>query len=142
MTKGAITKRSVDAARAAEKDHFIWDGGRDATPGFGLKVTPAGSKVYVYQYRLGRPGEADRTPAKRYTIGRHGELTPDQARRRARELAMMVALGVDPLAAEHAERDNKGRLERAAMEQAVVVAGRAARGRRFAARRGGVSGGR
>ena len=120
MAKGAITKRTVDAARPGTKDQFIWDDGRDATPGFGLKVTPAGGKVYVYQYRIARPGEAERTPAKRYTIGRHGQLTPDQARRRARELAAMVALGVDPLAAEQAQRDEQDRLEREATEKAKL----------------------
>lgn len=118
MAKAAITKRTVDAAKPAARDQFIWDDGREATPGFGLKVTPAGSKVYVYQYRIARPGEAARTAAKRYTIGRHGQLTPDQARRRARELAAMVATGIDPIEAEkagHAERD---RLEREAAERA------------------------
>src|SRR3546814_13758706 len=47
-------------------------------------------KVYVYQYRIARPGEAERTPARRYTIGRHGNLTPAQARKRAKELAELV----------------------------------------------------
>ena len=120
MAKGAITKRTVDAARPAAKDHFIWDNGRDATPGFGLKVTPAGGKTYIFQYRIARPGVAERTPPKRYTIGRHGQLTPVQARRRASELAAMVAVGVDPLASEQAQRDDQDRLAREAVEQAKL----------------------
>ncbi|MDT7535369.1 integrase arm-type DNA-binding domain-containing protein [Sphingobium sp. SA2] len=117
MAKAAITKRAVDAAKPAGTDQFIWDDGREATPGFGLKITPAGSKVYVFQYRLARPGEAARTPAKRYTIGKHGQLTPDQARRRARELAAMVATGIDPLQAEKAAHQENDRLMREAADR-------------------------
>lgn len=97
MPKAAITKRTVDAAKPAERDQFIWD---TDVAGFGLKVTPAGGKVYVFQYRMARPGEAARTAAKRYTIGKHGKLTADQARSRARELAAMVEMGTDPRQAE------------------------------------------
>ena len=93
MPNGTISKRTVDAAAAGAKDWFLWD---EDVPGFGLKVTPAGGKVYVFQYRLARPGEAERTAAKRYTIGKHGKLTPEQARRRAKELAAFVAQGIDP----------------------------------------------
>ena len=93
MAVTSITKRTVDAAKPGAKDQFIWD---DDLAGFGLKVTPRGGKVYVYQYRLARPGSAERTPAKRYTIGKHGNLTPDQARKRAKELAAQVDFGIDP----------------------------------------------
>ena len=88
-----ITKRTVDAATKGERDTFIWD---DELAGFGLKVTPAGGKVYIYQYRQPRPGAARAAPTKRYTIGRHGDLTADQARKRAKELAALVAQGTDP----------------------------------------------
>jgi hypothetical protein len=39
---------------------------------------------------------ADKTAPKKFTIGRHGNLTPDQARARAKELAAMVDAGIDP----------------------------------------------
>ena len=110
MARAAITKRTVDAARPGGRDHFIWD---DEVSGFGLKVTPAGGKVYVFQYRLARPGEAERTPARRYTVGRHGHLTPDQARKRARELAALVHQGIDPRQRELdqiADRDEAARM--------------------------------
>ncbi|MBY6015182.1 integrase arm-type DNA-binding domain-containing protein [Qipengyuania gaetbuli] len=97
MPKAALTKRTVDAAKSGERDQFIWD---IDVAGFGLKVTPAGGKVYVFQYRMARPGEAARTAAKRYTIGKHGRLTADQARSRAKELAAMVEMGTDPRQAE------------------------------------------
>lgn len=97
MPRAAITKRTVDAAKPGARDNILWD---TDLAGFGLKVTPAGGKVYVFQYRLARPGEADRTAARRYTIGKHGALTPDQARKRARELSAMVEQRIDPRQAE------------------------------------------
>ena len=113
-----ITKRIVDATQPASRDLFLWD---DELAGFGLKVTPAGTKVYLYQYRMTRPGMAKACPTKRYTIGRHGDLTPMQARARAKELAAMVAQGTDPRqreldqfkAADDAKRkaDEKARIE-------------------------------
>jgi len=42
-----ITKRTVDEAEAGAKDSFIWD---VETKGFGLKVTPAGQKVFIFHY--------------------------------------------------------------------------------------------
>lgn len=112
MATATITKRSVDAAKAGDRDQFVWD---EEVSGFGLKVTPAGGKVYVFQYRLARPGEAERTPARRYTIGKHGHFTPDQARKRARELATLVHQGIDPRQRdlnEIAERDEAARRKR------------------------------
>lgn len=93
MAKASLSKSIIDAARPGRADYFLWD---DKLAGFGLKVTPAGGKVYVFQYRVARPGFAASTPAKRYTIGKHGALTPDQARKRAKELAAIVAGGEDP----------------------------------------------
>ena len=98
--RAPITKRTVDAAKPGDVAYFIWDDGCKAplttVKGFGLKVTPAGGKVYVFHYRLARPGVAEQTPPRKYMIGKHGALTPDQARARATELAGMVAQGIDP----------------------------------------------
>lgn len=91
-----LTKRLVDAAEATAKDVFLWD---DDVKGFGLKVTPAGDKSYVLQYRNleGR--------SRRYKIGRHGSpWTVDEARQRARDLLHGIGLGVDPLSVRAAER--------------------------------------
>jgi integrase len=86
-----ITKSSVDTAKPGTKDRLLWD---DRLPGFGCKVTPKGSKVFVYQYRIGGRG----SPARRYTIGKFGPITVDQARREAETLALKVAQGIDPQA--------------------------------------------
>jgi integrase len=94
MASIRISKATVDAAMpVASSDVILWD---DRIAGFGLKVTPAGLKVYIYRYRVAKPGQAAQTAPRKYTIGRHGDLTPDQARKRAQELAAMVAQGVDP----------------------------------------------
>jgi len=68
---GTINKTNVDSEQPGVRDRFLWD---EALPGFGLKITPAGSKVYVYQYRCSAPGEAAKTTPRRYTIGKHGPL--------------------------------------------------------------------
>jgi hypothetical protein len=75
-----ITKRTVDAVNPSGADQFLWD---SDLKGFGLKVTAAGNKVYILQYRKGGRG----TPTKRVTIGRHGALTPEQARKEAARLS-------------------------------------------------------
>ena len=86
-----ISKRSVDAMRSGNKDDYLWD---EELAGFGLKVTPAGRKVYLVQYRLG--GRGGRT--RRVTIGTHGAVTPDEARKEAKRLLGQVSAGRDPAA--------------------------------------------
>ncbi len=101
MATANITKRAVDAAKPRTTDTYLWD--REIS-GFGLKVTPAGRKVYLVQYRLG--GRKGRT--RRVTIGRHGEVTPSFARAEAKRLLGEIAAGRDPAA----ERD-KAKADRA-----------------------------
>ena len=84
-----LTKRAIDQLTETGKDQFFWD---EDLPGFGIKVTPTGSKIYVLQYRMG--GRS--TSAKRYTIVRHGVWTVDQARNEARRLLGLIATGHDP----------------------------------------------
>ncbi|WP_293942546.1 site-specific integrase [Sphingomonas sp.] len=97
MAGGKVTKRAVDAIRPGSKDEFLWD---EDLSGFGLKVTPAGRKVYLFQYRLGGRG----APTRRVTIGVHGNpWTPAGARDEAERLLVLVKQGKDP-AAEKEER--------------------------------------
>ena len=87
MAKHKITKRAVDATSPEDKDVYLWD---TELTGFGLKVTPAGRRVYLVQYRAG-----GRT--RRVTIGAHGSpWTPDEARQEAQRLLGEVAAGTDP----------------------------------------------
>lgn len=92
MATGKITKRAVDAIHPGEKVQFLWD---EELRGFGIKVTPAGGKTYLIQYRLGGRNAA----TKRFTIGRHGSpWTPTTARDEAERLLTKVRQGVDPAA--------------------------------------------
>ena len=100
-----ITKRAVDGAAAGDRDKFLWD---DDLAGFGLKITPAGKKTYVIQYRI--PGLGRRGNAKRFSLGEHSALTPEEARRLARRELGRVAQGSNPAA------------ERAALKQRASVA--------------------
>ncbi|WP_300527698.1 site-specific integrase [Maricaulis sp.] len=82
----SITKRSVDALTPKDREFFVWD---RQIPGFGVRVSPKGRKVYVVQYRNG-----GRT--RRMSLGVHGAITPDQARDLARQRLGEVASGEDP----------------------------------------------
>ena len=92
MASGRITIRAVNAAKPATREYFLWD---PDLLGFGVRILPSGVKSYVVQYRAG-PGRG--APSRRVTIGKHGKLTPDAARRRARGILADVAHGEDPAA--------------------------------------------
>lgn len=99
MATARITKSAVDVFQAGKRDGFLWD---DRVSGFRLKVTSAGRKVYIFQYRMGRRG----SKVRRYTIGRHGAITADNVRGEAARLYLLVSQGVDPLA-DKAERQRQ-----------------------------------
>ena len=103
--RAKITKRVVDELATADKVIVLFD---SEQPGFVLKITPAGRKVYQVRYRLG----GRTSPLKTFTIGRHGApWTVEQARRQAESLLLQVRQGIDP-AAEKAKRiaDDRGAL--------------------------------
>ncbi|GJD94269.1 Arm DNA-binding domain-containing protein [Methylobacterium iners] len=81
-----LTKRVVEAAEPQGKDYFLWC---DELPGFGLRVFASGRRSYLVQYR-----NAGRT--RRVTIGLHGPVTAEQARKDALSLLGQVARGDDP----------------------------------------------
>lgn len=83
-----LTKTVIDGELPSEAERFVWD--RDL-PGFGLRITPKGIKSFIYQYRM--RGEKN---SRRYTIGRFGVFTAEQAREKCRALALMVANGQHP----------------------------------------------
>jgi integrase len=108
MATANITKRTVDAAKAREADSYLWD---SELSGFGLKVTPAGRKVYLVQYEV--PCASERKwRTRRVTIGTHGSpWTPTTARAEAKCLLGDVDARRDP-AAERAAAKAKARAER------------------------------
>jgi integrase len=85
-----ITKKTVDAAAPDPgRRYFIWD---EQIPGFGLLVLTSGVKSYVFQYRSPDSG------SHRMTLGKHGALTPDEARKKAEKYRREIADGRDPYA--------------------------------------------
>ena len=115
MAVGKITKSTVDAVLSGARDWMLWD---DKLSGFGLKVTPKGAKIFIFQYRMGGRGN----PVRRYTIGRFGNVTPDGARKIAEGLAYSVTKGADPqrekveISARAVDLAFKGYVERFASE--------------------------
>lgn len=80
-----------------DRDVFLWD---EDLRGFGLKLTPAGTRTYVVQFRAG--GRAAKT--QRLTIGQHGPFTPASAREQAAIVLRLVAMGQDPRVTEPGEK--------------------------------------
>ncbi len=93
--KAKIIQQTVKAARPGAADWFLWD---TEIKGFGLKVTPAGNRIYILQYRCdGR--------LRRYTIGKHGSpWTPQKARTEAARLRGLIAGRTDPAEAKAESR--------------------------------------
>lgn len=81
-----ISKRSVDAAKAASERYILWD---TELKGFGVRVETSGTKSFLVRYRhLGR---------RRFiSLGRFGEITPEQARLLAQKTLSKVREGSDP----------------------------------------------
>ena len=93
-----LSKRIIDRLSVDDKDTVFWD--RDL-PGFGIRVYPSGAKVYVVQTRVfGR--------SKRVTVGRHGKLSADQARKEAARIIAHIKAGESaPLAEPSAPPDGR-----------------------------------
>ncbi len=88
LTTATISKRTVEAL-TVEKDTVYWD---PELSGFGVRAYPSGSKYYVVQTR------ANGKAAKRVTVGRHGIVTAEEARRRAALIIARIKAGEEPLA--------------------------------------------
>lgn len=81
-----ITKRFVEAAEPRDKDYIICD---DDLAGFAVRILPSGRRSYIAQYRIGNR-------YRRMSLGAHGVLTPEKARRMAFKVLAAVKDGEDP----------------------------------------------
>ncbi len=114
LTTATISKRTVEAL-AVERDTVYWD---SELSGFGVRAYPSGSKYYVVQTR------ANGKAAKRVTVGRHGIVTAEEARRRAALIIARIKAGEEPLAEPAAalvEGPTVGELARRWLEEHVAV---------------------
>jgi integrase len=86
-----LTKLVVEAIPIPSKGAtYRWD---DRLPGFGVKVLPSGARKYLLKYRT--PG--GRLGKQRWlSLGVHGAITVDQARKLAQRASGDVAGGSDP----------------------------------------------
>ena len=85
-----LTKRIVDRLAVNGKDAVFWD---SELPGFGIRVHSTGRKVYVVQTRANGK-------SRRVTLGRHGDIAPDQARKDAAKIIARLKDGLPPVETE------------------------------------------
>ena len=83
-------------AALPDREVFLWD---STLRGFGVRVTPAGVRSFIVQYRVGR-----RT--RRMRIGRVGEISAADARKLAAQQLAAVRMGGDPSAERRRMRDS------------------------------------
>ncbi len=89
MPRIKLTKSTIDALPTPNSDVVYWDA---ALPGFGIKVTPQGRKVFIVLYRTGGAGSR----LRKYTIGPFGRVTLHQARIVAQKVFAAKLEGRDP----------------------------------------------
>ena len=87
-TRLTLTEPAVEALEPGDRPWTAWD---DRLTGFGVRIEPSGTKSFLVIYRTGGGGR--KAPNKRVVLGRHGDLSPAQARRMARRLLDEVAAG-------------------------------------------------
>ena len=105
-----ITKATITAAEVTGSRYKIQD---KTLPGFFLLVGATGSMTYYVRYRTEDGIQRD------YKLGRPETMTPDQARKDARQVLASVDQGKDPGAARHKRRaaPNLGDLAKRYMEE-------------------------
>jgi hypothetical protein len=91
MPRLKLTKSAIDVLPTPAKDIVYWDSG---CPGFGVKITPKGRKVFIVLYRAGGAGSR----LRKYTIGPYGRVTLHQARAAALKIFAARTDGRDPAA--------------------------------------------
>ena len=86
LNSGTISRRTVEELSTGEREAVFRD--RELS-GCGVRVYPSGAKVYLVQTRAGGK-------SKRVTIGRHGPVSAEQARRKAATLIAGIKAGEEP----------------------------------------------
>jgi integrase len=97
MPRARLTKSAIDSLPMPAAELVYWD---ETLPGFGVKVTPKGRKVFVVLYRTGGKG----SQLRKYTIGAYGRVTLHAARGEAQRVLAARADGRDPAGEKRAAR--------------------------------------
>ena len=84
LTTANLTTLGLDAAQT---DRIVFD---DDVPGFGLRIRKAGSRMWVFQYKVARA-------TRRIVIGKASAIKPARAREIAAEYHARVCQGGDPV---------------------------------------------
>ncbi|MCY3855532.1 MAG: tyrosine-type recombinase/integrase [Rhodospirillales bacterium] len=87
LRRRSISKRTVESLPVGDRETVYWD---SSLSGFGVRVYPSGSRVYLVQTRAG--GQS-----RRLTVGRHGLITADEARRKAARIIADIKAGNEPV---------------------------------------------
>ena len=89
MPRIKLTKSAIDTLPVLKVDLVYWDVG---LPGFGVKITPKGRKVFIVMYR------ATGGRLRKYAIGPYGRVTLHQAKIAAQKIFTAKMEGRDPAA--------------------------------------------
>ena len=89
--KSALTGEAVSRAEPLEAPYVVWD---DRLTGFGVRVSPGGTKSFFVQYRTGEGRRTDRN--RKLTLGRYPGLSPGAARKQEQALLGRARDGRDP----------------------------------------------
>lgn len=82
-----LTKSVVDKTEPRDKQYTVWC---SDLKGFGVSINPAGSRSYIVDYRT------ENGARRRMTIGRHGSITTEEARKLAIKTLGDTIRGDDP----------------------------------------------
>jgi integrase len=93
-----LTQAVVETLELRAQVYVTYD---SAVPGFGCRVTPAGARSWIFDYR---PGGGRHAPTRRMTLGRIEALSHSNARKLAQSLYHRTRLGEDPAGARDKER--------------------------------------
>ncbi len=83
-----ISKRTVEALEPSDRDVDYYD---EDLKGFGVRVRPSGRKTYFVMMR-------HKYVMRRFTVGSHGAVAPEQARLKAKQIISDLAIDKNPTA--------------------------------------------
>lgn len=102
-TEVVNARKWTDLAKRTGKPVLLWDGGIDRVKGFGVKITPAGRKAFLFQY-----WSPEQPGVRRRVTKRFEGKTPHQARELAQKYRSDVTeQRIDPFIVEQQQLDQR-----------------------------------